>query len=262
MSRKKLDERSGPDEVGRIVSEIFTFVMANPDAFDASLAEAGAQMTLARLNKICDACGALPPQPDLPVIELIPINDEPIERPSGQEQRKLHLLRLISCKLSHAFDKRLNPDPLDRQVSIGLDVYMRRLFGMSVYRHLNTQAERILLTAGRGDDQVLRAVMSNFMNRQFFMNILVRIAMSFRNFDVARHLFMEDLNESRPLGSRPLDKSAFHIIMGASQRRVPDRQVARRRRAAGLSIRSAYRPHAGRSGDALVQGPADGGLSQ
>jgi hypothetical protein len=148
-------------------------------------------------------------------VELIPINDEPIVRPSGQEQRKMHLLRLISCKLSHAFDKRLNPDPLDRQVSIGIDVYMRRIFGLSVYRRLNDQAERILLLSGRGDDVVLRAVMSNFMHRQFFMNVLVRFGLTFRNFDVARHLFMDDLNESRPLGSPQLGKSAFHLIMGA-----------------------------------------------
>ena len=114
MAREPQDQRSGPGEVGRIVSEIFSFVMANPEAFDASLAEAGAQMTLARLNKICDACGALPPC-DLPQVELIPINEEPIERPKGQEQRRLHLLRLLSCKLSHAFDRSLNPEPLDQQ---------------------------------------------------------------------------------------------------------------------------------------------------
>lgn len=214
MAQNSQDDRSGPDKVGRIVSEIFTFVSANPEAFDASIAEAGAQMTLARLDKICTACGSLPVS-DLPQVELIPINDEPIERPSGQEQRKMHLLRLISCKLSHAFDKNLNPDPLDRQVSVGLDVYMRRIFGMAVYRRLNDQAERILLLSGRGDDVVLRAVMGNFMHRQFFMNVLVRLGLSFRNFDVARHLFMEDLNESRPLGSRELGKSAFHLILGA-----------------------------------------------
>ena len=208
------DERSGPDEVGRIVSEILSFVMANPGAFDASMAEAGAQMTLARLNSICKACGSLPAC-DLPQVDIIPISEEPIERPSGQEQRRLHLLRLISCKLSHAFDKRLNPDPLDRQVSIGIDVYMRRVFGMSVYHRLNDQAERILLLSGRGDDVVLRAVMGNFMHRQFFMNILVRFGLSFRNFDVARHLLMEDLNESRPLGTPRLGKSAFHLIVGA-----------------------------------------------
>lgn len=214
MAQSKEDDRTGPDKVGRIVSEIFTFVSANPGAFDASIAEAGAQMTLARLNKICDACGALPAN-DLPQVELIPINDAPIERPSGQEQRKMHLLRLVSCKLSHAFDKRLNPDPLDRQVSIGLDVYLRRIFGMSVYTRLNEQAERVLLLSGRSDDAVLRAVMGNFMHRQFFMNVLVRFALSFRNFDVARHLFMDDLNESRPLGSPRLGKSAFHLIMGS-----------------------------------------------
>lgn len=214
MAQNNQDERSGPDQVGRIVSEIFSFVMANPDAFDASLAEAGAQMTLARLNKICDACGALPAC-DVPQVELIPINDAPIARPSGNEQRKMHLLRLISCKLSHAFDKKLNPEPIDRQVSIGIDVYLRRLFGMAVYRRLNEQAERILLLSGRSDDAVLRGVMSNFMHRQFFMNVLVRLGLSFRNFDVAHHLFMGDLNESRPLGSAPLGKKAFHLMMGA-----------------------------------------------
>lgn len=214
MARDKQDPRSGPDEVGRIVSEIFSFVMANPEAFDASLAEAGAQMTLSRLNKICDACGALP-SCDVPQVELIPINEEPIERPKGQEQRRLHLLRLLSCKLSHAFDKTLNPDPLDRQVSIGIDVYLRRLFGQGVYARLNDQAERILLVSGRGDDQVLRAVMGNYQHRQFFTNILVRFGQSFRNFDVARHVFMEDLNESRPLGSKAVGKGAFHTITGA-----------------------------------------------
>lgn len=214
MADNSQDDRSGPNEVGRIVSEIFSFVTSNPDAFDASIAEAGAQMTLARLDKICTACGSLPVA-DLPSVELIPINDEPIARPSGQEQRKMHLLRLISCKLSHAFDKHCNPDPLDRQVSIGIDVFMRRIFGLSVYRRLNDQAERILLLSGRGDDVVLRAVMGNFMHRQFFMNVLVRLGLTFRNFDVARHLFMDDLNESRPLGSPELGKSAFHLIMGA-----------------------------------------------
>lgn len=212
MVRKCIDERSGPDEVGRIVSEIFSFVMANPEAFDSSMAEAGAQMTLARLNKICDACGALP---EPPAVDLIAIDEAPVERPKGQEQRKLHLLRLMSCKLSHAFDKTLNPDPVDRQVSIGLDVYMRRLFGMDVYRRLNDQAERILLVSGKGDDVVLRSVMSNFQHRQFFTNILVRFGLSFRNFDVARHLFMEDLNESRPLGTPPLGKRDFHTFTGA-----------------------------------------------
>ena len=214
MAQNSQDDRSGPNQVGRIVSEIFSFVMANPDAFDASMAEAGAQMTLARLDKICTACGSLPAN-DLPQIELIPINDAPIERPSGQEQRKMHLLRLISCKLSHAFDKKLNPNPLDRQVSIGIDIYMRRIFGLSVYRRLNDQAERILLLSGRGDDIVLRAVMSNFMHRQFFMNVLVRLGLSFRNFDVAKHLFMQDRNEERPRGTPKLEKSAFHLIMGA-----------------------------------------------
>jgi len=92
---------------------------------------------------------------------------------------------------------------------------MRRIFGLSVYRRLNDQAERILLLSGRGDDIVLRAVMSNFMHRQFFMNVLVRLGLSFRNFDVAKHLFMEDLNESRPLGSAKLEKPAFHMMMGA-----------------------------------------------
>jgi len=188
--------------------------MANPDAFDASMAEAGAQMTLSRLNKICDACGELPASA-LPQIDLIPINEAPVERPKGKEQRKLHLLRLISCKLSHAFDGRHNPDPLDRQVSIGIDVYLRRIFGIPVYTRLNDQAERILLLSGRSDDQVLRAVMSNFMHRQFFVNVLVRFGLSFRNFDVARHLFMEDLNESRPMGSPELGKTAFHMIMGS-----------------------------------------------
>lgn len=206
------DERSGPDEVGRIVREIFSFVMSNPEAFDASMAEAGAQMTLARLNKICDACGQLP---EIPAVDLIPINDAPIERPKGQEQRKLHLLRLVSCKLSHAFDKTLNPDPLDRQVSVGLDVYLRRLFGMGVYARMNDQAERVLLVSGKGDDQVLRAVMSNFQHRQFFTNVLVRFGLSFRNFDVARHLFMEDLNESRPLGTPAVGKREFHVFTGA-----------------------------------------------
>ena len=43
----------------------------------------------------------------------------------------------------------------------------------------------------------------------------MRFALSFRNFDVARHLFMEDLNESRPLGSPALGKSAFHMILGS-----------------------------------------------
>ena len=212
MAQNYEEDRSGPDEVGRIVSEIFSFVMSNPEAFDASMAEAGAQMTLARLNKICDACGALP---DMPAVDLIAIDEEPIERPKGQEQRKLHMLRLVSSKLSHAFDRTLNPDPLDRQISIGLDVYLRRLLGMGVYRRMNEQAERILLVSGKGDDQVLRAVMSNFQHRQFFTNILVRFGLSFRNFDVARHLFMEDLNESRPLGSRQVGKKEFHLFTGA-----------------------------------------------
>ena len=212
MAGTSQDERSGPDEVGRIVSEIFSFVMSNPEAFDTSMAEAGAQMTLARLNKICDACGALP---EPPAVDLIAIDEEPIERPKGQEQRKLHMLRLLSCKLSHAFDKKLNPDPLDRQVSIGLDVYLRRLFGMAVYRRLNDQAERILLVSGKGDDQVLRAVMSNYQHRQFFTNILVRFGLSLRNFDVARHLFLQDLNECRPAGVPQVGKKEFHTFAAA-----------------------------------------------
>jgi len=214
MTKSNQDDRSGPDKVGRIVGEIFSFVMANPDAFDASMAEAGTQMTLARLNDVCKACGSLP-ENDMPQVDIIAINEEPIERPSGQEQRHMHLLRLISCKLSHAFDSRFNANCLDRQVSVGIDIYMRRLFGMSIYKRLNEQAERILLVAGRGDDAVLRAVMSNFMNRQFFINILVRIGLSFRNFDVAQHLFLKDLNECRPAGTPRLDKSTSHLILGA-----------------------------------------------
>lgn len=207
-------DREGPNEVGRIVSEIFTFVSEHPEAFDATMAEAGAQMTLARLDKICNACGSLPVS-DLPQADLIPINEEPIARPSGTEQRKMHLLRLISCKLSHAFDKHLNPEPIDRQVSVGIDIYMRRIFGLGVYHRLNDQAERILLISGNGDDVVLRAVMGNFMHRQFFVNILVRVALSFRNFDVAKHLFMEDLNAARPLGTPEISNTAFHLICNA-----------------------------------------------
>lgn len=214
MAEDSVDEKSGPDKVGRIVSEIFTFVLANRDAFDTSVAEAGAQMTLARLSKICDACGALPAGL-VPDVELIPLNEEPIERPKGQEQRRLHLLRLISCKLSHAFDKRFNPNPLDRQISMGIDIYMRRAFGMPVYRRMNDQAERILLVSGRGDDVVLRAVMGNFLHRQFFMNVLVRLGLTFRNFDVAKHLLMGDLNECRPSGVPALTKQNFHAIVGA-----------------------------------------------
>lgn len=243
------DDASGPDKVGRIVSEIFSFVMANPDAFDASMAEAGAQMTLARLNKICDACGSLPAC-DMPMADLIPINDAPIERPSGQEQRKMHLLRLISCKLSHAFDKRLNPDPLDRQVSVGIDMYMRRLFGMEVYKKLNEQAERILLVSGHGDDAVLRAVMSNFMHRQFFMGVLVRIGLSFRNFDVARHLFMEDLDEARPLGTHRLDKRSFHIIIGAM---LNDVFITAKSQDSGALLDFQYGPRTARGLEEVVQ---------
>jgi len=219
MVRVCLGDESGPDEVGRVVREILSFVLDNKEAFDPSLAEAGAQMTLERLSKICNTCSTAPiqPLPETNLVDANPVilNEGPIARPGKHEQRQLHLLRLISCKLSHTFNKHLNPRSLDRQVSVGLDMFLRRLLTMPVYTQLNEQAQRILLVSGKDDETVLRTVMESFMHRQFFTNILVRFGLAFRNFDVARHLLMRDLNECRPVGTPELGKDAFHMIMGA-----------------------------------------------
>ncbi|MCK5445105.1 MAG: hypothetical protein KAI73_05730, partial [Rhodospirillaceae bacterium] len=106
---------SGPDRVGGMVSELFEFVLENGANINDELAGESVRMARERLGKICSTCSELSSDEPSPAIALE--KTESVKPPTGNEQRKMHLLRLVSCKLSHAFDKQNNPTPIDRQAS-------------------------------------------------------------------------------------------------------------------------------------------------
>jgi len=203
----------GPVRVHAIVSELFEFVLENKQYIDNDIAEESILSAKEALNTICHSCNtSRTDDGDAPEIEIL---QTPSPRPqSGNDQRKMHLLRLISCKLSHAFDKQHNPNPIDRKFSVGIDYYLRRLFTPDVYEMLNEQAERILMISGIGDNVIINNVNANPHHKNFLNNVLVRFAQSFRKFDMAHYQFMDDINESNP-SATPLGKNEFHLIMNS-----------------------------------------------
>ena len=205
--------QDGPERISNIVNELFEFVLENKNYIDSNIVDESTIAARATLSAICNGCReAGIDEDETPEIE---INKSPPPIPhTGNEQRKMHLLRLVSVKLSHAFDKKYNPNPIDRQFSIGIDYYLRRLFTAEVFENLNDQAQRILMVSGIGDNVIINNINTNPHHKNFLNNVLVRFAQSFRKFNTARFQFMEDLNESNP-SAPSLGKNEFHLIMNS-----------------------------------------------
>ena len=210
---KKPASQDGPERIYGIVNELFEFVLENKNHIDSNIADESTRAAMSALSAICNGCREENIiDDDAPEIE---INKTPAPLPKKEnEQRKMHLLRLVSVKLSHAFDKKYNPNPIDRQFSIGIDYYLRRLFTAEVFENLNDQAQRILMISGVGDNTIINNINANPHHKNFLNNVLVRFAQSFRKFSTARFQIMEDLNESNP-SAPPLGKNEFHLIMNS-----------------------------------------------
>ena len=205
------DGQDGPDRISGIVDELFEFVIENKNHIDRNVADESTRAARATLSAICSDCRETI-EDKTPEIE---INKSPAPLPNKEnEQRKMHLLRLVSVKLSHAFDKKHNPNPIERKFSVGIDYYLRRLFTADVFDQLNDQAQRILMVSGVGDNVIINNINTNPHHKNFLNNILVRFAQSFRKFNTARFQLMEDLNESNP-SAPPLGNNAFHLIMSS-----------------------------------------------
>ena len=202
----------GPSRVHSIVSELFEFVLENKQHIDKNIAEESVVSAKETLGVICKTCREINDEGDAPEIEISQTSSP--EPRSDNDKRKMHLLRLISCKLSHAFDKKHNPNPIERKFSVGIDYYLRRLFTPEVYEQLNEQAERMLMVSGVGDNVIINNVNTNIHHKNFLNNVLVRFAQSFRKFDTAHYQFMDDVNQSNP-SAQPLGKNEFHLIMSS-----------------------------------------------
>ncbi len=207
------DGQNGSERIYSIVNELFEFVIENKDHIDRNIADESTRAARASLSAICSDCReAGTAEDETPEIE---INKSPPPAPhTGNEQRKMHLLRMVSVKLSHAFDKKHNPNPIERKFSVGIDYYLRRLFTAEVFDQLNDQAQRILMVSGVGDNVIINSINANPHHKNFLNNVLVRFAQSFRKFSTARFQFMEDLNESNP-SAPSLGKNEFHLIMSS-----------------------------------------------
>ena len=204
------DGTDGPKRVQKILGEIFEFTLAHGQVKNLEAAGHSVQMTREKLESVCKACQ----------LQTLGGGDEDMDVPgtvtgTGNEKRRLFLLRLISCKLSHLFDKAHNPNPMDRTYALGLDLYFRRIFSQDVYVRLNGEAKQILAAAGGDDVQVFNLVNTNVFFSTFVQNVLVRVIMSFRKYETAKDMLLQDINEALPHGYNNITHEQYRVLMSA-----------------------------------------------
>ena len=210
MAGDNKSTQDGPRRIQKVLAEIFEFFMAHSQMKNLSLAEKTIQMTGNKLGQICQDC-------QMQLLGGGEVDEEATPPPTkGNEKRRLFLLRLITCKASHLFDPVHNPNPMDRAYAMGLDLYFRRIFPQNVYLRLNGEAKQILTAAGSGDDvQIFNMVNTNPFFSAFVQNVLIRVALSFRKYDGAKGLFMNDTNEALPSGYEEMSNEQFRVFMSA-----------------------------------------------
>lgn len=207
----------GPERVLKLLNEIFEVVAEHGGRMDDETVTESIRMTTAALSRVCRECQGQKAAAEVPPIEEKPAEPAPKNKSEKQdeEKRRLHLLRLTTCKLSNLFDTVNNPNPMNRATAHGLDTYLNRILGSAVYDHLNDQAGAILKVTGRNDVAVLNSVQSNPFHRLFLQNILVRIALSFKRYASAKRAFISDLNAVLPSTMDPVGHAEYRMILGA-----------------------------------------------
>lgn len=211
-SPSDLNESDCPARIRNIVSDLFALTVTHGHRIDTATAEQALSGARQRLGDICLECLAgTTEQPATPA----PAQTTVTPQAGKKDHRKYFLLRMLSCKLSHLFDTRNNPAPLNRACSHGIDTYIRRLFSKAVYQQVNSRAGEILKQCGTGDTRILNTILDNPDYKAFLENALVRIAVSFIKYQGARDLFISDLNMAMPRDVAPLTQQDFRAIIGA-----------------------------------------------
>ena len=201
------DGPDGPKRVQRIIGEIFEFTLAHGQVKNLDVAGSSVQMVSNKLEGVCRDC------------QTQMLGGEDIEDVAsggvGNEKRRMHLLRLVSCKLSHLFDSDHNPNPMDRVYALGIDLYFRRILSEDVYNRVNAEAKQILSAAGGDDVRMFNLINSNIFFGAFVQNVLVRIVTSFKKYDEAKAFFIKDVNDALPGDYPDLTQEQYRVIMSA-----------------------------------------------
>lgn len=209
MAGDNKSAQDGPRRIQKILGEIFEFFLAHGQMKNLALADETIRMTGNKLGQVCQDCQ----------MQLMGSGDVDEDAPppptAGNEKRRLFLLRLVSSKLSHLFDPVHNPNPMDRAYAMGLDLYFRRIFPQQVYVRLNGEAKQILGASGRDDVQVVNTVNTNPFFSAFMQNVLVRMVLTFKDYEAAKGLFMQDVNDALPSGYDEMTNEQFRVLMSA-----------------------------------------------
>ena len=203
------DGPDGPKRIQRVLGEIFEFTLAHGQVKNLEAAGHSVQMTRDKLDSICGHC-------QTQMLGGGDAGEEPVAGAgAGNEKRRMHLLRLVSCKLSHLFDSAHNPNPMDRVYALGIDLYFRRILSEDVYSRVNSEAKQILAAAGGDDVRMFNLINSNIFFGSFVQNVLVRIVTSFKKYGEAKALFIQDVNDALPGNYPELTQEQYRVLMSA-----------------------------------------------
>lgn len=209
MAGDTKNAQDGPKRIQKVLGEIFEFFMAHGQVKNLTLADKTIQMTANKLGGICQEC-------QMQLRGGGEVEEVAAPPPTkGNEKRRLFLLRLVTSKLSHLFDPVHNPNPMDRAYALGLDLYFRRIFSQNVYIRLNGEAKQILGATGSDDIQVFNTVNTNPFFNAFVQNVLIRLALTFKKYEGAKGLFMQDVNSALPNDYPDMTNEQFRVLMSA-----------------------------------------------